>query len=350
MPGSVHFIPRNRLGWIPKHLRLAHEYCFFLHDEGARILVEYERAEANVVKFEFRSKAEAKKFDEHAAKEDPISAMRAGGYEAEARRVILNQITMAMVSDCMHHIYEALRCLEKRKVVVALNLLRKPLTDSLLYLSWMLGDEDEFYHAFTNNSPRGITSSILKGRRAEILAKALAKTEVADVLTDEFIDKTLFEQANPSGFQKLFQHAVHLVTVQRVELQTTPENFNFIFRKYTDDDLYELVYYALPHALLYLSHVIVGLFEQIAPPDAAGKRAFQVRSILGLYLVEGEENEAHAVERLAGLAEVVLCPDCNTALKITPHNAGRLVLTQSFRCAACRRVQPFPFSWMFESE
>src|SRR5262245_60249943 len=116
MPGSVHLIPRNRLGWIPSRLRLAHEYCFFLHDESARILVEYEGAEAHIVSFKFRNKAEAKRFNERAAKEDPVAAMRAAGYEAEARRVILNQITMAMVSDCLHHIYEALRCLEKRKV------------------------------------------------------------------------------------------------------------------------------------------------------------------------------------------------------------------------------------------
>ena len=346
MPNSVHLIPRNRLGWIPTDLRLAHEYCFFLHDECARLLVEYEGAQAHVVSFKFRSRAEAKAFHKHAKKEDPIAAMRAWGYEAEARKVALNQITMAMVSDCLHHIYEALRCLEKRKVIVALNLLRKPLTDNLLYLSWMLGDADGFYHAFTTNSPRGITSSILKGKRSEILSSALALTEVADVLDSEFIDRTLFAQANPSGFQKLFQHAVHLVTVQRAELQTTPENFNFIFKRYTDDDLYELIYDVLPHVLLYLSHVIFGLFERMAAPDDGGKTAFHVRSILGLYLVEGEENEAHALERLAGLTSME-CPDCNSALKITPHNAARIVLTESYRCSSCRRSQPFPFSWIF---
>lgn len=350
MVRSVHLIPRNRLGWIPGDLRLAHEYCFFLHDEAVRLLVQYEAAKANVVTVKFRNKAEAMRFNQLAGKENTISAMRAIGYEAETRRVILNQITMAMVSDCLHHLYEALRCLEKRKVVVALNLLRKPLTDNLLYLSWMLGDEDGFYDAFTTRSPKGITASILKGRRAEILSNALAKTEVADVLRSEFIDRTLFEQANESGFQKLFQHAVHLITAQRVELETTPENFNFIFKKYTDDDLYELIYYALPHMLLYLSHVIMCLFEQITPPEAGGKRAFHARSILGLYLVEGGENEAHALERVASLVNDVLCPDCDSSLKVTSHNAGRLLMTESFRCTACRRVQLFPFSWLFESE
>lgn len=325
---------------------MAHEYCFFLHDECVRLLAEYEVERAHVVSFEFRNKAEAKAYYEQAEKEDTITAMRAAGYEAEACKVILNEITRAMVSDCLHHIYEALRCLEKRKVIVSLGLLRKPLTDNLLYLSWMLGDPTGFYNAFTTNSPRGITPSILKGKRAEIISSALAATEVAGVLNADFIDRTLFERTNRSGFQKLFQHAVHLVTVQHVELKTTSENFNFIFKRYADDDLYELVYDVLPHVLLYLSHVIFGLFERMGAPNNGSKIAFNVRSILGLYVVEGGKSEAHAIERLAGL-RCVRCPDCYSALKITRHNAARLVLTESYRCANCRRSQPFPFSWIF---
>jgi hypothetical protein len=310
--------------------------------------VEYESAEAHVVSFDLRDKNEAKSFKKHAAKEDTIAAMRAAGYDHEVRRVILNQITMAMVSDCLHHLYEAFRCLEKRKVVVALNLLRKPLTDSLLYMSWMLGDEEEFYRAFTTDSPRGITSSILKSRRGEIISRALAATAVVDVLTSKFIDETIFSRSNDSGFQKLFQHAVHLITVQHMELETTAENLNSIFKNYADDDLYELVYDVLPHVMLYIGHVVIGLFERIKPPEAGGKKAYEVRSILGLYLVEGGENEAHALERLAALAELT-CPECNAAFKVTAHNAGRLVLSESYRCTECRRTQPFPFSWMFES-
>lgn len=346
MSGSVHLIPRNRLARIPSSLHLAHEYCFFLHDESARILVEYEGANAHVVSVKFRNKSEAKAFKDRATKEDTIAAMRACGYEAAARRVILNQITLAMVSDCLHHIYEALRCLEKRKVIVALNLLRKPLTDNLLYLSWILGDEDEFFHAFTTSSPKGITSSFLKERRADILSKGLSQTKVSDVLTVGFVNKTLFDRTYPSGLQMLFQHAVHLVTTLHVELETTPENFNFIFKNYADDDVYDVIYYGLPHVLLYLSHVIMGLFGRIAPAEAGSAKAFEERSILGLYLVEGGENEANAIKHLTGLTRIS-CPSCQSGLKVTAHNAARLSLTDSYRCTKCQRVHPFPFSWTF---
>jgi hypothetical protein len=59
-----------------------------------------------------------------------------------------------------------LQCLEKRKSVVALNLLRKPLMDSQVYLSWMLGDEDAFYEAFTSVDPEALTPRRLGHRRA----------------------------------------------------------------------------------------------------------------------------------------------------------------------------------------
>lgn len=345
MSKRAHLIPRNRLKWIPSHLRLAHEYCFFLHDEAARLFVEYEKEQAHTVSLKFQNKAEERRFNRISKKEDTIAAMRSLGYEVETRRVILNTITMAMVSDCLHHIYEALRCLEKRKVVVALNLLRKPLTDSLLYLSWMLGDEDGFYHEFTQNSPDRITSSILKNKRSEILAAALKKTELPKIIDAEFINETLFDQTDPSGFQMLFQHAVHLITVQRVALQTTPENFNFIFKNPADNDLYEFVYDSLPHVFIYLMHVIFGLFERIATPDTGSKKAFHIRSILALHLVEGNGHEEFTFKILEKLP--LKCPDCSFPLKLTRHNAARLVLSESFRCTRCRHVHPFPFSWIF---
>ncbi len=342
MPNSVGLVPRNRLGWIPSHLRLPHEYCFFLHDEIARMLVEYEEEEAHFVSIKFANDEDALRFRKQADAGDVLSAMRASGYEPEARRLILNQITMAMVSDCAHHIYEALRCLEKRKVIVAFNLLRKPLTDNLLYLSWMLGNEDEFYSAFSADSPKGITTAILKGRRREILSDALQKTSLADDLTVDFLNNVLFDRRYPFGFQKLFQHAVHLITVRHMELRTEPENFNFIFKNFADDDLYEATYDALPHILLYLSHVVLGLFQQIVPSIAGAKNAFEVRSILGLYLVKRDENGQHAVDQLVSLPEVK-CPNCKRGLKITLHNAARIVLTETFRCTHCRRVHHFPF-------
>lgn len=349
MGTSANLIPRNRLKWIPRTLRLAHEYSFFLHDECVRALRDYEGADAHVVTISFRDKAEADLFNAKADADGPIAAMRVGGYETEARRVIINKITMAMVSDCLHHIYEALRCLEKRKLVVAANLLRKPLTDNLLYLSWILGDEDGFYKAFSTNSPNSVTSKTLKQRRTQILSDALARTRISSLLDSEFVDETLFDRGNPYGLQMLFQHAVHLITVDRIELRTSPENFNFIFANLEDDDNYHALYSALPDILLYLSHIIMGLFERMHPPEGGSMAAFEARSMLGHFLLEDGEKAATALDILGKMSPPP-CDHCGKPLRITHHNAVRMVLSESTRCTNCRMVQAFPFSWMFDSQ
>ena len=70
-------IPSNRLKWLPKDTRLAHEYCFFLHDEIARMLIEFEGAGAHKVKFKFSSSRERKRFDALAKTTDPVSVLKA---------------------------------------------------------------------------------------------------------------------------------------------------------------------------------------------------------------------------------------------------------------------------------
>ncbi len=340
-------IPSNRIQWIPKEWHLAHEYCFFLHDEFARMLVEYEAADAPTVSFQFTSKAQAKRFGDLAKRADALTAMRELGLDSEARRTVLNQVTMAMVADCAHHIYESLRCFEKRKFIPGFNLLRKPLLDSLMYLSWMLADEDGFYSAFTAGDPTKLTQKVLGNRRKEIIASAIANTQLAGIITAEDLVSIIFDAKNDGGFYGLFQHAVHLVTVERIEIRTSPENFNFIFKNPNDDGVYEALYKQLPTVFLYLAHVILSLYERIKPPDPSAKNAFVFRTINAYRSLCYEGGPAALAEALGeALSQHVQCPRCAKPLKVTQYNAMRLLMTDSFRCTHCRYRQLFPLSWM----
>lgn len=253
-----------------------------------------------------------------------------------------------MVSDCLHHLYEALRCFEKRKFVVAFNLLRKPLKDNLLYLSWMLGDEDGFYAEFTSGNPERLSQKKLGNFRREILARAIAKTELRALISPELLNELLYDRQNATGFEQLFQHAVHLVTIERVELRTAPENFNFIFKSPYEDDLYRWLYGRLPYVLLFLTHVILRLFDNMRKMDLAARRGILVRSVLGYQLV-AEVDIASVLNDLKPLTEHFACGKCGAKLKITPHNAAKIVLVQCYRCTKCGTNNGLPFSWLFEN-
>lgn len=341
-------IPLKRLKWLPRKVRLAHEYCFFLHDEFTRMLVEYEEAEAHIVTFKFSSTAERRKFERIAKRQNAVDALRSLELHSEARRVILNTITMAMVSDCAHHIYEALRCFEKRKVVPAFNLLRKPLVDNLTYLSWLVADEDGFYAAFTSGDPTKLTQKVIGNRRKDIFEKAIAETDLTGIVDAEDIISIVFDARNPNGLHPFFQHAVHLITVDRIELKTSPENFNFIFKSPADNDIYELLYAPLPTALLYMTHLILTLYLRIKPMDLGAREALLFRCDNGYKLLNHEGGAAALAKAMAdALSSKVKCNACGTKLKVTLHNAARLLLAESFRCTSCRRISSFPLSWMF---
>lgn len=343
----IGMIPRNRLQWIPQAQRYAHELCYFLHDECARVLVECRECEADRVEISFPSRRKADEFSRLSEEADPISALRRMGLTDKARKVVLNRITTELVSDALHHLFEALRCMERRKVIVAMNLLRKPLKDNLTYLAWMLGDEDDFYAAFTSGDPTKLSQKMIGNRRREIFSKAIARTRVADLIeTDRLIDM-LFNEEWP-GFEAYFQHAVHLITVQRPKLKTAPENFNFIFRRTDDDDLYRLTYAWLPYILLFLTHTIMELFNRVQRMEVGVLSNFMIRS-KGAYLlgVDGEPARFFVAE----LSELfkkneIVCEHCSTRLKVTRFNAASIVMRQRYRCTTCGRLHGLPFSWM----
>lgn len=341
-------IPLNRLKWLPADSRLAHEYCFFLHDEIARMLVEYEGANAHMVTFKFSSGRERKRFEALAKTSDPVSVLNALGRHSEARRVVLNTITMAMVSDCSHHIYEALRCFEKRKVIPAFNLLRKPLLDNLMYFTWMVADEDGFHGAFTSGEPTKITQKVLGNRRRELMQAAIEEVGLSHVLHLEDLHSMIFDVSNPDGLYGLFQHAVHLVTVDRVEIKTSPANFNFIFNHPANQEIYGTLYASLPTVLLYLMFLVMTLYQRIHPMDTRTRSALVFRAINGYRLLLGKQ-ASEAVASAIGevLSPRVQCADCMTRLKVTESNAAKLLLADCFQCTECRRKQLFPFSWMF---
>lgn len=345
---SSALISRKRLRWIPKSERLAHEYCFFLHDACVQMLGEYERERAHYVRFKFKDADEAEAFERYVSETDPVTALKILGRLEEAKRVAINTITLGMVSDCLHHIYEALSCMERRKIVVAFNLLRKPLTDNLVYLSWMFSDLDDFYMAFSRNSPAGLTPKIVGNRRQSIISTALEKTVLKGIVDPDWLNDVLFKSAYPRGLYKIFQHAVHLITVVKEDVRTEAENFNFIFKDFTDNDSYEGLYEVLPSVMLFLSHVIEGLFEHMCVKDPGAKTAFQTRSVLAFYLLSNDNqliNEVRAI--LSGLSTMLACPNCHKSIALTKHNMARLLLSESFRCKFCGHVSPFPFSYIF---
>ena len=337
---TVGLIPRNRLRHIPEQVRVYHELCFFLHDECVRALHEYENAGAHVETIKFLHSDDGDKFQDLANKTDAVGALRDLGYHDASKRVVLNTIRMAMISDCLHHVYEALRCFEKRKVIVGFNLLRKPLIESLLYLSWMCGLEDDFYSKFTAGDPKTLTLQVLGKKRKEIYSAAINCLGHYYMFDPVVLENTINNKENSNGFQILFQRAVHLVTTWHPQVQTETENFNFIFKNPFDDDVFDFLYERLPIILLFLSHVIIELFDKMQKMDELSKHLFEIRTVMAYQLIAGADKP----QALSAFEEILTvrpkCARCSREGKTTVYNAARMLLRSQFRCTFCGTLNP----------
>ena len=336
----IGLIPRSRLKNLPDQVWAHHELCFFLHDECVRALVDYENSAAHLERIEFSNPEEFSRFEAICENTDTISALRELGYDNASKRVILNTICIAMISDCLHHVYEGLRCFEKRKFLVGFNLLRKPLTENLLYLSWMYGNPDEFYARFTMGDPTLLTLQVLGEKRKRIYVETIEKLEHNYLFDANHLDFIINSKRKEGGFQKFFQHAVHLITTWK-EIRTPSENFNFIFKNPADDDIYDFVYQHLPYVLLFMSHVFVGIFDRTQKMDETSKNLFHMRTMLAHDLISGADERRSLSNFEQILTTHPYCSECGAACKITLYNAVSMLLVSKFRCATCRTVHPF---------
>ena len=158
---------------IPDEFRFSHDYCVFLHDVLADIVVSGEKARIFDVTFRFESPEEAA--DVSKVKNDEIFQwLESHGRAAQAGEIIFRQVLVALISDFCHFIFEALRSSSKGKLTVAFTLLRKPLKETLLTFEWLLADRPGFIDAFTHGWPRA--SMLCQGTRARINVLALSAT------------------------------------------------------------------------------------------------------------------------------------------------------------------------------
>jgi len=117
---------------------------------------------------------------------------------------------------------------------------------------------------FSSGDPSAMTTKKIGNRRRELLASAIQKTETDGLVTADDLISILYVPSNNSGLYMFFQHAVHLVTVERIDIKMSPKNFNFIFNNPGHDDVLEALHTQLPSVLLVLAHQSLVLYERNA--------------------------------------------------------------------------------------
>lgn len=336
----------DRLALLPVEYWPHHEFCFYLHDQMAELLVQYESSGAH----EWVVKA----FD-HAKKEhgipnadiDILSILRQNELVPFYRHHIVSHLVFGLTTDMLHFLYEALICFEKRKFAVAFSLLRKPLKENLLFLSWLLGAEDDFIARFEKDNYTTL-NGLDAPRRQEILSAAIARLSTKEAFAAELLEGMIFSKTHDHSFEPIWQRATHLITSQGVALRTEDLNINFIFHDTFSDDLYEALYRNLPYVMLYAIQVALECFARVLPSNEHTTSHLLLVS-MGAYecLFDGRKRSGVTTMLRRHLKPFLKCIHCKAPTKLTRTNAIGMYLRELVECQKCGLATPMPLYWMF---
>jgi len=330
---------------LPPEHRFSHEYAFFLHDILAHIVVM--GGESGVFDTEFRlgSEEEAEEFRRLSSGQEVWDWIEQSRDRNLIYLIIYKQVTYALLSDFCHFVYEALSTARKGKLAVAYALLRKPLKDNLLFLEWLLAAPADFLETFYHREPEDYAVDKLPPeKKLEIMEAARARTSMPCVFDARFMYELRYDKRQPWGFEKLWQHATHLVTTFRA-IRTSRHNFNFVFSGEEEWSWQQRQFYLLvPYVLFYAVEVVESLLATLAAEDPRGDLMSLRRSVGFLLWVDRLSGDTEMREAALEAAEAIrdelaiTCPECQTPIPFGMTNMERLYRSAEACCAECGNV------------
>jgi len=343
---TIGTLDETRLALIPSKHWKAHEFCFFLHDSLVQLLIEYESSGAhNWVTEAFRSVAAERGVEGDEI--DMLSFMKEHNLVEPYRHHLVSHLVLALTSDLLHFLYEALSCFEKRKFSVAFSLLRKPFKENLLFLCWLLGNEDDFLERFAANNYQTL-NGVGAEKQVEILADAIKRLATADAFDASLIRDVIYSKSHGSGFEPIWQRATHLITSQGELLKTEDYTINFVFENPAADHNFDLLYSKLPYLLIFVTQVTLECFGLILKVNER-TLSHLVISTMGCYEALFLRSRTQPIARMLNksLKPFLKCIHCEAPLRIDRYNAPTLYLAEHMKCKSCGLISQVPLYWLF---
>lgn len=218
----------------PEH-RIALDYMMFLYSD----VVEKLKSARELDAFGFFVDLSDFNESEHQklrTTPDPIGFLRSKGKEPEVRKSIEISVAPALIAEFCSTWYEVLSLIPRGKTSIAFQLLRKQLEDTLFHIEWMAGDLDSYVDVFNAGTPADLSRTKAfpdPGARIALIQKAIDKADelniVAGIAGAELLQIMRYDRSAVSGYYKLGQQAIHLITAKYSELATEPYELNFVF-------------------------------------------------------------------------------------------------------------------------
>lgn len=341
----VGLIEKERLRLIPKSHQASHEFCWYVYEQLAQMLIQHDASGASrVVSNSFRSIAAES--GDVLSEADFIEFLKERGFNSECRHHLISNLSLALTADMLRFLHEGLRTIENCHISIAFSLLRKPFKENLLFLAWLLGDEVEFLRRFSSNNYETL-NGLGEAEQIKILEDAISKTITPDLFSPRDIRDAIFSKQLETGLEPLWQRATHLITRQGRLLKTPDYSINFIFEPARSEHYYDVLYSWLPIIFLLIFQVTLECFRLALKVNETTASHYLITTVgcyEALFLHESDATIKDMVNSV--FSSFLKCCRCDNKLLINQSNAPRLYMLEQIYCTRCGCDSQIPLYWL----
>lgn len=334
---------------LPEEHRRRHEFCCYVYRNLAQMLKQHDKTRAHRIVSD-TLKDIASSHGQILSEIDVIRFLRDNAFNDEYRHHLLSNLSLALIADMLRYLHQSLHALAECNLSVGLTLLRKPIKENLLFLAWILGDEDDFLGRFAEKNYERLNGVICRDRAREIFQKTIPLLVTPDYFDVSQLCEAIYSKQFQDGLEPLWQRSAHLITSQSTLLKTQDYSINLIFEDTIDSPYYDIVYQWIP--------VIFLLASQIAPECMRLAFKFNettyshhIISTIGYFETLGylETDDSIVAQMISqAFSRFLKCDSCGHELEILQSNGSLLYEQEQLACSQCGSLTQVPLYWLLK--
>jgi hypothetical protein len=327
---------------LDKKFHGIHNLCAIIYDQLTEIFSDENYSELKSTKFKFDhdKHKDIEKFTN--GEIHVLDWLKINNLNEEISQVLVQHVTMCVLSDFVNFIYESLSCAMRGKMTVAYALLRKPFTDELLIFEQILDNQDDFINRFFHiGESSTYDPSDRKINKKKIIASALKKSKLNIIYTSDLIHDLRYEKKLGNGINGFSNRALHIVTRDK-NYKTAKQNLNFVFSTKEDvQNFWKHYYFFVPYLLIYSVSVI----DNIVSLFFTGKGSKHLLNVkvmtrfIGILLwdewQDGNKSKNMKIFRILTENLELKCEKCETQVKLVKADFELFLEAKTFLCPKC---------------
>lgn len=274
---------------LPQEYWQKQNLCWYLHDVIMSMFTEI--INKDLIKIRITLKEDNEDFDKY---DNTLDWLKKTGRNTEFTTIVCKDLFMRLLSDFLNHIYEVLSNLERGKIAIAFELLRKPFKDNLLYMEWILFNDIEL----SNLVYDGEIDKYAQGKsklNKDYIQKIVLYNVSNNRFINEFHNKGLEESIynirynynSPYSLELMWNKATHLVTTSK---KIRSEDFNFIYNNEFDyNGNWKYLYGKIPILLLYTIGIVENIYDKYFQQISSTVKKYNFLLILGKFLASNDD-------------------------------------------------------------